>query len=219
MKVDNTILFGLLFYLAVMVFFCLHGAEAYQAVNILGCLECHDSSFSKGSIHSFHMNFYCETCHAGEGLDLGIVYAVSCVSCHPLEEPGACPLIFLHEDFAECDTDSLCCSACHLECTGATTTKPSTTTTTAVITTSSTTTAADYCVVETMYGASSEKAQFFRWVRDEILSKSPEGRKIMGIYYTWSPVIVKMMDEDEDCKGKVHQLFDEIVLLGEMAIE
>ena len=220
MKVRNSILFSFLLFIAFIILFCLHGAGAYQKVNILGCLECHDSSFSKGSIHSIHMNFYCEACHAGEGLDLGIVYAVTCVSCHPSEEPGACPLVFVHESFVSSESDPLGCTDCHLECTGATTSRPSTSiTTTAAITTSTTTTVGNYCVVEAIYGESSEITGLFRWVRDTILSKTSEGRKIMEIYYAWSPVVVKMMERDEDLKEKVHQFLDEIVLLNEMAME
>jgi len=166
------------------------------------------------------MSFYCEACHAGEGLDLGTVYARSCVSCHPSDELGTCPLVFLHEDIVERNTDRGYCIDCHIECDGGTTTQPSTsTTTTAAITTSSTTAVADYCVVEAIYGESSGKTQFFRWVGEKILSRTPEGRKIMEIYYTWSPVIVKMVEEDKDLKERVHQLLDEIVLLSEMTIE
>ena len=73
--------------------------------------------------------------------------------------------------------------------------------------------------MEAIYGESSEKTQFFRWVREKILSKTPEGRKIMELYYTWSPVIVKMMEEDEDLKGKVHQILDDIVSLSEGDVE
>ena len=203
-----------------MVLFCLHGADAYQRVNILGCLECHDSSFSKGSIHFIHMSFYCEACHAGEGLDLGIVYAVSCVSCHPSDQPGACSLVFVHEDCVECDSDRPYCTDCHIECTGAVTSGPSTSTTTAAgIITSSTTTAEEHCVVEAIYGESTEITGLFRCMRDKVLSKTPEGRKIVDIYYAWSPVLIKMMEGDEDLKGEVHHFLDEIVLLIEMAME
>ena len=220
MKVKNSIFLSFLFYIAFMVRFCLPGADAHQRVNILGCLECHDSSFSKGSIHYIHMNFYCEACHAGEGLDLGIVYAVSCVSCHPPDESGVCPLVFEHENFVACGTDRVCCIDCHIECTGDTTTHPSTSTTTSTaIVTSSTTSVPDYCVVETIYGESSEQTLLFRYLRDKILNGTPEGRKIMEIYYTWSPVVVKMMEGDEDLKEKVHQFLDEIVLLSEIAME
>ena len=218
MKPIKAVLFSCVLLMSVALL-GIHGADSYQKVNVLGCLECHDSSFSKGSIHFIHSS-YCEACHSGEGLDLGIVYTVSCVSCHPSDEPGACSLVFLHEDFVECDTDSQCCADCHVECIGGTTTEPSTsTTTTAVIPTSSTTTISAYCVVETIYGESSEKTQFFRWVGEKILSRTPEGRKIMELYYTWSPVVVKMMEEDEDLKGKVHQILDEIVSLSEVGVE
>ena len=219
MKKRNSILFSFLLCTVFKVFFCLHGTDAFQKVNMMGCLECHDSSFSKGSIHNIHMNSYCEACHAGEGLDLGIVYAATCVSCHPSEEPGACPLIFTHEGFTACDSDHLCCIDCHLECTGATTSRPSTSTTTTVIPASSTTTVKNYCVVEALYGESSQITGLFRCMRDQIFSKTPEGRKIIEIYYAWSPVAVKMMEGDEDLKEKVHQFLDEIVSWSKRTME
>ena len=220
MKPIKAVLFSCVLLISVALL-CIPGADSYLKVNVLGCLECHDSSFSEGSIHFIHpRSFYCEACHSGEGLDLGIVYAASCVSCHPSDEPGACSLVFLHEDFVACDTDSQCCADCHDECTGAPTTKPSTsTTTTAVITTSSTTTITAYCVVEAIYGESSEKTEFFRWVGEKILSRTPEGQKIRELYYTWSPLIVKMIEEDEGFKRKVNHILDDIVSWSEGDIE
>ena len=128
------------------------------------------------------MSFYGETCHAGEGLDPGIVYAVSCPSCHPSDGPGTCPRVFVHEAFVECDSARLCCADCHIGCTGAATTGPSTSTTTAAaITNSSTTTVKDYCLVEALDGESSGKTRLFRWVRDNILSRTPEGGKVREV--------------------------------------
>ena len=219
MKVIKAGLFSFMLSIA-FALLCVHGTHSFQKVNALGCLGCHDSSFSKGSIHFNHMNFFCEACHAGEGLDLGIVYAVSCSACHLLHEPGKCLLVLSHGDFLGCEIDGVCCLDCHLECTGKTTTLPSTsTTTTAMVTTSSTTTEPDYCVVETIYGEDSETTRFCKWVRDTILVGTPEGQKIRELYYTWSPVVVKMMEEDEDLKEKVHQLLDEILSLSEVTVD
>ena len=221
MKRIKAVLFGCLLCSAVIVFPALWGLSC-EKVNILSCLACHDSSFSRGSIHYMHMRFSCEICHYGEDLDLGYVGATACIACHPLDGPSKCALIFFHEDLAACDSGSTCCVSCHLECNGDTTstTLPSTTTTAAVLTTTSTSTApSPDCVIEAIYGVFSEEIQLLRYVRDEILSKTPEGKKVIEYYYLWSPAVVKLMEEDEDFKEKVEALADCILGLSGFQVE
>jgi len=148
-------------------------------------------------------------------LDLGYVGTSVCISCHPLDVSGKCELIFLHEDRVDCDSEDTCCASCHLECnenTTSTTLPPTTTTTAVALTTTSTSTAGSpHCAIETSYGEFSEKTGFLRYVRDNILSKTPEGKKVIECYYRWSPVLVKLMEEDDDFKREVEELLDCIV--------
>ena len=99
-----------------------------------------------------------------------------------------------------------------------TTTNASTTTTTSASTTtttsaSTTTTASRTCFSETIYGEHSPQTELLRHFRNTILSKTPEGREIIRLYYEWSPVVIRSMEKDEKFKEEVQQLFDGILLL------
>jgi hypothetical protein len=50
-------------------------------------------------------------------------------------------------------------------------------------------------------------------LRDEVLSQTPEGQELIRLYYEWSPVIVKAMEEDEEFKTDVKEMVDEVLLL------
>lgn len=52
------------------------------------------------------------------------------------------------------------------------------------------------CGSKSIYGEDSEEVELLRKYRDEVLSKTPEGRKIIRLYYEWSPVIVELLEED-----------------------
>jgi hypothetical protein len=68
-----------------------------------------------------------------------------------------------------------------------------------------------------MYGEVSEEAELLRELRDNILAQTPEGREVIRLYYQWSPVIVKAMEEDEEFKEKVQEVVDEFLLFIEEA--
>jgi hypothetical protein len=93
-----------------------------------------------------------------------------------------------------------------------TTTIPlSSTTSTGVFPT--TTTSAPSCLSELIYGEHSEETEILRYLRDNILSQTPEGQDIIILYYQWSPVIVRAMEEDEGFKEDVKEMMDEVLLL------
>ena len=52
---------------------------------------------------------------------------------------------------------------------------------------------------------------FLRYFRDDVLSQTPEGREIIKLYYTLSPVIVKVMEEDGGLREGVKDMIDEII--------
>ena len=90
---------------------------------------------------------------------------------------------------------------------GTTTIGPSTTTTT--------TEEGGMCPSEMIYGEYSKETELLRYVRDNVLSKTPEGREIVRLYYKLSPVIVKVMREDEEFKEEVKAVVDGILQLTE----
>jgi bacillopeptidase F len=69
------------------------------------------------------------------------------------------------------------------------------------------------CVIEEIYGTSSEETEILRYVRDTVLTKTQAGHEIIRLYYEWSPAIVKVMEEDEDFKGNVKEMIDKILML------
>jgi hypothetical protein len=54
-----------------------------------------------------------------------------------------------------------------------------------------------------------------RFFRDNVLSQTPEGQELIILYYQWSPLIVKAMEEDESFKEEVKEMIDEVLSLME----
>jgi len=84
---------------------------------------------------------------------------------------------------------------------------------TTTTTSSSTTTSSLTCLSEKIYGEYSPQTELLRHFRNNILSKTPEGREIIRLYYEWSPAIIRSMEKDEKSKEEVKQLFDGILPL------
>ena len=72
------------------------------------------------------------------------------------------------------------------------------------------------CLGDSLYGEYSEEAELLRAFRDEVLSQTPIGREITKLYYEWSPVIVKAMEEDEEFRKEVKEMVDGVL---EMVVE
>jgi hypothetical protein len=75
------------------------------------------------------------------------------------------------------------------------------------------------CVLEAIYGDDSEEVELLRLVRDNFMSKTPEGRELIKLYYLWSPVIVKTVEQDEGFKEEVKQMIDGVLPMIEDARE
>jgi len=89
------------------------------------------------------------------------------------------------------------------------------TTTTVSGTITTTTTDVEVCPVGELYGENSAQAELLRYVRDNVLSKTPEGQEIIRLYYQLSPAIVSAMEEDEALKEEVKGMIDGILVLIE----
>ncbi len=105
-----------------------------------GCLDCHgDNPFPDGALHVIHDGQSCEICHLITG---DTPASSACIVCHPMGDPGECPLV----DFHDPDKGGTCLDCHGDECapeeTTTTTTADveTTTTTTAVVDTTTTTT-------------------------------------------------------------------------------
>ena len=91
-----------------------------------------------------------------------------------------------------------------------TTTTESTTTT---IDDGETTTTIGICPQELIYGEYSDETESLRYIRDEVLRQTPEGKEIIRLYYEWSSAIVKVMEENEEFKGVVKETMDGVLML------
>ena len=67
------------------------------------------------------------------------------------------------------------------------------------------------CLVINIYGEYSTTTEILRNYRNERLTKTSTGKEIIKIYYKWSPVIVKAMEEDEVLKQELKSLIDGVV--------
>ena len=79
------------------------------------------------------------------------------------------------------------------------------------LTTTTTTTSTGDCPSTEMYGEDSEEAELLRELRDNVLAQTPEGREIIKLYYQWSPVIVKTMEEDEEFRACAKEMIDGVL--------
>jgi hypothetical protein len=52
-----------------------------------------------------------------------------------------------------------------------------------------------------------------RYFRDNILSTTSEGKNLIKLYYQWSPVVVKTIEEDEEFKVEVKEIIDDVLHL------
>ena len=75
------------------------------------------------------------------------------------------------------------------------------------------------CPVIFIYGKRSPETEFLRCFRDSILSKTPEGKELIRLYYLWSPFLVKVLDADEELKREIKRLIDRVLLMLEVGKE
>jgi hypothetical protein len=85
--------------------------------------------------------------------------------------------------------------------------------TTSTIQGSTTTTTAQPCPTEEIYGEHSQETALLRYLRDNVLSTTPEGQEIIRLYYQWSPVMVEMMETDVAFKAQVKKMINGVIVL------
>jgi len=67
------------------------------------------------------------------------------------------------------------------------------------------------CLAKKIYGEHSKETEILRYIRNNILNQTTEGKELIKLYYQWSPVIVKAMEKDEEFKGEVKELIDGVL--------
>ena len=74
------------------------------------------------------------------------------------------------------------------------------------------------CPVRRIYGDGSETAELLRSFRDGVLSRTAEGREIIKLYYLWSPVMVRAMEEDEELQQLLKETIDRVLPIIESEV-
>jgi hypothetical protein len=72
---------------------------------------------------------------------------------------------------------------------------------------------APLCPTEVIYGEDSEEVELLRALRDEVLSKTPEGREIIKQYYMWSPLLVEAVEEDIAFREEARDMIEEVLMM------
>jgi|GEM_PF-1730110 len=71
----------------------------------------------------------------------------------------------------------------------------------------------DLCPAEYLLGPQSPELDILRQYRDEVLSKTPEGREIIRRYYKLSPAIIQAMEENEKVRELMQEMVDGLLLV------
>ena len=69
------------------------------------------------------------------------------------------------------------------------------------------------CTFSSIYGEDSEEVMLLRYLRDAVLSQTPAGKELIRLYYEWSPVLLKAMEEDEELREEVKETIDDVLEL------
>ena len=69
------------------------------------------------------------------------------------------------------------------------------------------------CTVTEIYGEQAKETERLRHFRDNVLRKTPEGQELIQLYYQWSPMLVKAMNEDALFKAEIKAVIDDILPL------
>jgi rhodanese-related sulfurtransferase len=67
------------------------------------------------------------------------------------------------------------------------------------------------CPAEMIYGENSEEATTLRKFRDNVLNKTADGQRIIKLYYTVSPVLLNMMNQDKTIEYRMKQAIDDLL--------
>jgi len=67
------------------------------------------------------------------------------------------------------------------------------------------------CPVVQLYGESSEQVQFLRNFRDRVLKETLEGQQLIKLYYAWSPVLARAIDNDDAFREEITEAIEGIV--------
>jgi len=167
---------------------------SYMLVDDSGCLTCHERGEPGGDtgLHGNSNHTDCAQCHTDGETAEGTVAPSACIACHPAGNSGQCNLVNDHDPGRGATCLSCHSSACAPDDTPA---DPAT----------------DPCPAEQIYGENSAEVVFLRHYRDEVLSKTEDGRNMIKLYYQLAPVISARIQIDPAFRALARQRADEII--------
>jgi hypothetical protein len=68
------------------------------------------------------------------------------------------------------------------------------------------------CPITEIYGKDSEEVELLRQYRDAVLAKTPEGQKLLRLYYKWSPFMIQVVEDNEQVKIILQTAIDALFL-------
>jgi hypothetical protein len=175
---------GLLFTTTGMAFEKVDGAGT-SGTN--GCLSCHPFNLIHyNGMDTAHKTLMCDQCHTGTP-GTGTVYSSKCIVCHPVEDPGFCPLVNRHHGR---------CDSCHGgppdNCAPPVTT---------------TTTAPGGCPAA-RFLQSQDDINALRMARN-VLLKTPYGTTLTSLYYKNAFEIVSLLQKNPGLQQELRDIIDE----------
>lgn len=66
------------------------------------------------------------------------------------------------------------------------------------------------CILDIFFGPDNPKLYILKAFRDEVLSKTPEGRELIELYYAWSPFLIEATQQDEQLKKEIKEMIEMI---------
>ena len=75
------------------------------------------------------------------------------------------------------------------------------------------------CFLLRLYGEGSDEIALFRKFRNHFINRGIEGEEIIKFYYKWSPLLVKVIEEDEELEKQLKEVADTILFLVEEKTE
>jgi len=67
------------------------------------------------------------------------------------------------------------------------------------------------CPSKHLYGGDAEEVYLLRKFRDDVLRSTPEGKQLIELYYRWSPLVLKVMVEDEEFEDEIRNMLGGIL--------
>ena len=75
------------------------------------------------------------------------------------------------------------------------------------------------CPIVSIYGEHSSETELLRLFRNNALTKNPQGRELIKLYYQWSPIIMEAIEKDQGYKKEAKEMIDEILSYIKILVE